>query len=79
MESKAEIVVICSSDEEYIEIVPVITKALKSADADINVTVAGYPKEQIEEFKVIGVDEFIHVKSNLITTLNAYHEFLGII
>lgn len=79
LESKAEIVVVCSSDEEYIEIVPIITKALKSADAEINVTVAGYPKEQIEEFKSIGVDEFIHVKSNLITTLNAYHEFLGII
>lgn len=77
--SKAEIVVICSSDEEYIEIVPSIAKMLKTADTDINITVAGYPKEQIEEFKAAGVDEFIHVKSNLITTLHAYHESLGII
>lgn len=79
LESKAEIVVICSSDEEYVELVPQIAKALKDADAEINVSVAGYPKEQIESFKAAGVDEFIHVKSNLITTLNAYHESLGII
>ncbi len=77
--SKAEIVVICSSDEEYVEIVPVITSTLKAEDAEINITVAGYPKEHIEQFKALGVDEFIHVKSNIITTLQAYHEFLGVI
>ncbi|MFZ4398569.1 MAG: methylmalonyl-CoA mutase family protein [Bacteroidales bacterium] len=76
--SNAEIIVICSSDEEYLEIVPLITSALKSANQEINVTVAGYPKDQIEEFKALGVDEFIHVKSNVISTLKAYQEYLGV-
>jgi methylmalonyl-CoA mutase len=79
LDSKAEIVVICSSDEEYTEIVPVIAPFLKTGNATINITVAGYPKDQIEEFKTIGVDEFIHVKSNIITTLKAYQAFLGVI
>ncbi len=79
IDAKADIAVICSSDEEYSEIVPSIAKSLKTAVNDINITVAGYPKEHIEEFKTAGVDEFIHVKSDLIKTLHAYHEFLGIV
>ncbi|MFZ4740122.1 MAG: methylmalonyl-CoA mutase family protein [Bacteroidales bacterium] len=78
LDSKAEIVVICSSDEEYIEIVPIVASTLKVGNPDINITVAGYPKEQIEEYKALGIDEFIHVKSDVITTLKAYQEFLGI-
>jgi len=77
--SKAEILVICSSDEEYAELVPVIAASLRKADEDINITIAGYPKEFIESFKAAGVDEFIHVKSNLVETLKAYQTYLGII
>ncbi|MCX6232067.1 MAG: methylmalonyl-CoA mutase family protein [Bacteroidetes bacterium] len=77
--SKAEIVVICSSDEDYIALVPEITASLKKQNPEINVTVAGYPAAQIEMFKNAGVDEFIHVKSNVITILNAYQEYLGVI
>jgi len=78
LDSKAEIVVICSSDEEYTEIVPVIASRLKSGNAEVNIAVAGYPKDQIEGFKAMGVDEFIHLKSNIITTLKAYQEYLGV-
>ena len=78
LDSKAEVVVICSSDEEYVEIVPAIAKGLKDANDEITLTVAGYPKEHIEAFKAAGVDDFIHVKTNLITSLNEYHKALGI-
>ena len=78
IESKAEIIVICSSDDEYIEIVPPIAKKLKATKQNLHITLAGYPKEQIEEYKKAGVDEFIHVKSNIIETLKKYHEFIGI-
>ena len=79
LNSNAEIVVICSSDEEYVEIVPVIAKGLKDANNELTLTVAGYPKEHIEAFKAAGIDDFIHVKTNLITSLNEYHKVLGII
>ncbi len=79
LEAKADIVVLCSSDEEYTEIVPIIASVLKSANTNINITIAGYPKEQLAEFKALGVDQFIYIKSDVITTLKAYHEFLGVI
>ncbi|MDM8530752.1 methylmalonyl-CoA mutase family protein [Anaerolineales bacterium HSG25] len=65
LESGASVVVICSTDATYPEIVPTLTKALKSAKPEITVIVAGYPKAHIDEFKAAGVDEFIHVRADL--------------
>ncbi len=79
LDAKAEIIVICSSDEEYVDIVPVITKGIKDINNDVVITLAGYPKEHIEAFKEAGVDDFIHVKTNLIESLNEYQKALGII
>lgn len=73
-ESQAEIIVICSSDEEYPEIVPQITEVLK----DKILVVAGNPKEHIESFKSMGISEFIHVRSNLLKTLQDFNSKLGI-
>ncbi len=77
--SGAEIVVICSSDEEYGEIVPEITKKTKQANSKIRVLVAGYPKDLIEQFKLSGVDDFIHLKTNLLETLRNSQNQLGMI
>lgn len=77
--SDAEIIVICSSDEEYAEVVPVIARALKTADASKLVVVAGYPKEIAEQLKEAGVDEFIHVRSNALDTLTGIQKKLEII
>ncbi len=76
--SKAEIIVICSSDEEYATIGPEIAKKLKSANKELNLVIAGYPKEIIDILKQAGVDEFIHVRSNLLQTLESFQEKLGI-
>jgi len=76
--SKAEIVVICSSDEEYSEYGADIAGALKSQSAGTQVVVAGYPKDIIDQLKAAGVDEFIHVKSNALDTLYAFQQKLGI-
>jgi len=63
LDSKNEIVIICSSDEEYVEIVPVITKEIKAQKPKTLVVVAGFPKENIEGFKKVGVDDlFMFVK-----------------
>jgi methylmalonyl-CoA mutase len=74
-----EIVVICSSDEEYVEIVPEICKQLKSAGSKAIPVLAGYPKEHIETFRQAGIDEFIHVRSNVLETLAGFHRKLGIV
>ena len=60
-ESNADVVVICSTDETYPELVPPIAKGIKDNNADTTIVLAGYPKEQIEEFKKSGVDEFIYL------------------
>ncbi len=79
LQSKAEIVVICSSDEEYIVIVPEITHKIKEANHKIGILVAGYPKDYIETFQLAGVDDFIHLRSNLMATLQNSQSQLGII
>ncbi len=76
--SGAEVVVICSSDEEYSQIVPEITRKINEARDNIRIVVAGFPKDIIEDLKKAGVDDFIHVRSNLLETLRSYHRILGI-
>ncbi|HLN52180.1 MAG TPA: methylmalonyl-CoA mutase family protein [Lentimicrobium sp.] len=76
--SNAEIIVICSSDEEYADLAADITRTVKLADPDKIVVVAGYPKEILNDLKSAGVDEFIHVRSNAFETLYNFQKKLEI-
>lgn len=71
-----EIVVICSSDNEYKDNVLQIYRALKN---DSIVVLAGYPKEIIDELKVEGFDNYIHVKTNMLEELKKYQQLLKIV
>jgi methylmalonyl-CoA mutase len=62
--SGAGVVVICSTDDTYPDLVPPLTKAIKAAKPGTHIILAGYPKEHIEAFKQAGVDEFIHIRAN---------------
>ncbi len=73
-EAEADIIVLCSSDEEYPEMA---RKAIKMQDRSILV-LAGYPKDQIEEIKSQGIEYFIHLKSNVLEELKAFNSKLGI-
>jgi methylmalonyl-CoA mutase len=64
LESGAKVVVICSTDDTYPEIVPALTQAIKAGNPQIVVILAGYPTEQIDAYKQAGVDDFIHVRAN---------------
>ncbi len=75
LKSHADIVVICSSDEEYPVFAPEVFMKLK--DKAIFV-VAGNPA-CIDELKSKGIENFIHVKTNIITTLSEFHKLLGIL
>ncbi len=75
IDAKSDITVICSSDEEYSDIVPCIYEKLK--DQSI-VVVAGYPKNSIDALMNFGVKYFIHVKSNVLETLQEFQSELSI-
>ncbi len=72
---KADIVVICSSDEEYAELAPAIFNGIKNKAI---VVVAGAPP-CMDELKAKGIENFIHMRSNLMESLKSYHKKLGII
>lgn len=74
LEAKADIVVACSSDDEYCDALPKIKEQL--GDRAILV-VAGEPacKADLESQ---GIQNFISVKSNLLETLKLYQNKLGI-
>lgn len=72
--SGAEIVVACSSDDEYAEAVPEIARLI--GDKAI-VVVAGEPACK-EDLQSKGIQNFISVKSNVLETLRGYQEKLGI-
>lgn len=72
--ANADIVVACSSDEEYAEAVPQIKELL--GDKAVLV-VAGEPSCK-EELVSKGIENFISVKSNVLETLKQYQAKLGI-
>jgi len=78
LDSNAEIVVICSSDEEYATLGAEIAQKLKAANSELILVVAGYPKDILDTLKQAGVDDFIHVRSNLLETLEKFQEKLGV-
>ena len=74
LEAKADIIVACSSDDEYAEGVPQIASLV--GDKAI-VVVAGEPACK-EELVAKGIENFISVKSNVLETLKGYQAKLGI-
>ena len=74
MEAKANIVVICSSDDEYAEYA---IPAFKAVAGKAIFIVAGAPACS-EELQKAGIENFIHVRVNVLETLKALNAKLGI-
>ena len=74
MKAGADIVVICSSDDEYAEYAVPAFKALNGRAMFI---VAGAPA-CMEDLKAAGIENFIHVRVNVLETLKEYNAKLGI-
>ena len=72
--SKAEIVVVCASDDDYAEVAPKV-KELLGGKAIL--VVAGAPA-CTEELQSKGINNFISVKSNVLETLKGYLAQMGI-
>ena len=65
MAAKADIVVLCSSDEEYAQYA---IPAFKALDGRAVFIIAGNP-ECADELKAAGIEDFIHVRVNVLETL----------
>lgn len=68
--AKADIIVLCSSDDEYATLAPEAWKTLK--DAKEIFIVAGAPACS-EDLKAQGITNFINVRSNVLETLKSYN------
>lgn len=74
LDSKAEIVVICASDDDYAEVAPKINEMI--GDKAI-VVVAGAPA-CMEELQQKGITNFISIRNNVLETLQTYLTKMGI-
>ena len=67
MEKKADVVVLCSSDDEYAALIP---EAVKELDGRAELVLAG---PETDEFKALGITNFINVRTNVLATLKAFN------
>jgi methylmalonyl-CoA mutase len=70
--AQADLIVLCSSDPEYVAIAQSVCPQTKTP-----VIVAGNPKDQIEELKAAGVQGFVHLQSDAVQTLTEWQNRLG--
>ncbi len=72
--ANADIIVLCSSDDEYATFAPQTYALTKGKEI---LVIAGAPAST-DELKAQGIDHFINVKSNVLETLKAFNSKLGI-
>jgi methylmalonyl-CoA mutase len=72
--SNAQIVVICSSDDEYSKFAPPVFEKLKDK---VIVVVAGNPP-CIDELKASGIEHFISIRSDVAASLKLFNQLTGI-
>ncbi|MCM1004779.1 MAG: methylmalonyl-CoA mutase small subunit [Prevotella sp.] len=69
LEKGAEVVVLCSSDDEYAELA---SEAFKYLNGRAEFVVAGAPA-CMEDLKAVGIENFIHVRVNVLETLQGFN------
>ena len=72
----ADLIVLCSSDAEYLGAATALILKLKATGREIPVIVAGNP-DSVEQLRAAGVADFIHVRSNPIEVLTNWQQRLG--
>ena len=69
IEKGADIVVLCSSDDEYAELAPA---AFKYLNGRAEFVVAGAPA-CMDDLKAIGINDYVHVRCNVLETLREFN------
>ena len=74
LEAGADIIVICSSDDEYTTLAPA---AYELAKGKAQFVVAGAPA-CTDDLKAIGIEHFVNVKTNVLEALQGFNQKLSI-
>ena len=77
VDSGAALIVLCSSDAEYLPIVEKLIPVLKDRSAGANIVIAGNP-DTAEQLRNLGVADFIHLRSNVVEVLSGIQRLIGI-
>lgn len=72
LEKKADIIVLCSSDDEYATLAP---EAFKYLNGRAQFVVAGAPA-CMDELKALGINDYVHVRVNVLDTLRDFNNRL---
>jgi methylmalonyl-CoA mutase len=75
LEKEADIIVLCSSDDEYATLAP---EAYKLAEENHKFFVVAGAPACTDELKAQGIEHFINVRSNVLETLRIFNAKLGI-
>jgi methylmalonyl-CoA mutase len=75
--SEADLIVLCSSDAEYLALATELISKFKTLGRETPVIVAGSP-DTTEQLQAAGVADFVHVRSNPIEFLARWQQRLGI-
>jgi len=73
LEAAPDLIVLCSSDEEYATLGVEIVQKIKKITKKIPVLIAGNPTEIIDTLNEAGIDDYIHIKNNVLEKLNLYN------
>jgi len=71
--AKVDIIVLCSSDDEYLALVP---QAVAAAKGKGILVLAGYPKPIVKELKAAGIENFIFAGQNVVEALDGYQKLI---
>jgi len=75
--SDADLIVLCSSDAEYLALATEVIARLKALGRETPVIIAGNP-DSMEQLQAAGVADFVHLRSNPIELLTKWQQRLGI-
>lgn len=78
-ESGAKVAVLCGHDEDYAAKAAEIFAAVREHAPSVKLVLAGAPGEGEAAYRAAGMDDYIFVKSNNLTTNEDYLKFLGVL
>jgi len=77
-ESGAKVFVLCSTDDTYPQLVPEFTTGIRSVLPGSLCILAGYPKDQVDDHKRSGIDDFIFLGADVVQIISSIFEKTGV-
>lgn len=74
----ADVIVLCSADDAYLDGATQVAPLVQSNMPDTLLVVAGNPTDHLDALRLAGVRTFVHLRSDVVATLQDLHARLGI-